>query len=445
MNKNGITLIALVVTIIVLLILAAVSITLILGPDGVVEKAREAKVTGRYNTIMDMLTTREAELAVVLKTGLTTGGAKSAKSFVEDLMSEGLITADEYYEEEDDYITVYLGKQSDGTYKYEIEVREGLALEYSPNMILSIKTTTVNEEVELPISNTTGLTINWNTKDDPNNFVAPNSGINPTNVYSQPDTYEVQIKGKVEENHYFGYDIDKTNENIVELKNWGENGFYYFGSFGENLKGKIPTPNENSFINILGFYETFSGCAGLTSLPANLFANCPNVEEFYRTFSDCTGLTSLPANLFANCSNLEWCCEIFYNCTGLTSLSATLFANCSNVESFYRTFSDCTGLTNLPENLFAGCSNARSFYYTFFNCGSLINIPENLFANCADADDFIATFAYCHNLTGVAPELWTITFPDGNWVDGEACFYECTNLSNYEDIPDLWKYWRSQS
>ena len=416
MNKNGITLIALVVTIIVLLILAAVSITLILGPDGVVEKAREAKVTGRYNTIMDMLTTREAELAVVLKTGLTTGGAKSAKSFVEDLMSEGLITADEYYEEEDDYITVYLGKQSDGTYKYEIEVREGLALEYSPNMILSIKTTTVNEEVELPISNTTGLTINWNTKDDPNNFVAPNSGINPTNVYSQPDTYEVQIKGKVEENHYFGYDIDKTNENIVELKNWGENGFYYFGSFGKNLTGNIPTPNNNSFINTKSFNFTFVECTELTTIPANLFVNCPNVTSF------------------------EW---VFAYCANLTNLPEGLFANCPNVEEFYRTFSDCTGLTNLPENLFAGCSNARSFYYTFFNCGSLINIPENLFANCADADDFIATFAYCHNLTGVAPELWTITFPDGNWVDGEACFYECTNLSNYEDIPDLWKYWRS--
>ena len=418
MNKNGITLIALVVTIIILLILAAVSITLILGPDGVVEKAREAKVAGRYNTIMDMLTTREAELAVELKTGLITGGVKSAKSFVEDLMSEGLITADEYYEEEDDYITVYLGKQSDGTYKYEIEVRESLALEYSPNMILGIKTTTSNEMVELPISNTTGLTINWNAKDDPNNFVAPNSGINPTNVYSQPDTYEVQIKGKVEENHYFGYNIDKTNENIIELKNWGENGFYYFGSFGESLTGNIPASNNNSFINILSFYETFSGCTELTSLSVNLFANCPNVEEFNRTFYGCTGLTSLPANLFANCPNVKW---------------------------FDHTFEDCTGLTSLPENLFANCLNVESFHRAFYRCNGLTNLPENLFADCTDVDDFTATFAYCINLTGAAPELWTRTLPEGKWVEGEACFYECTELSNYEEMPPIWKDWRTSS
>ncbi len=383
MNKNGITLIALVVTIIVLLILAAVSITLILGPDGVVEKAREAKVTGRYNTIMDMLTTREAELAVVLKTGLTTGGAKSAKSFVEDLMSEGLITADEYYEEEDDYITVYLGKQSDGTYKYEIEVREGLALEYSPNMILSIKTTTVNEEVELPINDTAGLTINWNAKDDPNNFVAPNDDRDPTHVYSQPDTYEVQIKGQVLENTYFGHDCyEYTNENIVELKNWGENGFYYFWSFGKNLTGNIPTPNNNSFINTKSFNFTFVECTELTTIPANLFVNCPNVTSF------------------------EW-----------------VFAYCAN-------------LTNLPEGLFANCPNVTSFKWTFAHCTSLTNLPESIFDNSPNAKNFEGAFFDCSNLIGTAPELWERLILG---LHGLGCFYNCTQLSNYNDIPGSWK------
>ena len=42
-NKNGITLIALVVTIIVLIILASVSIGLVLGDNGIIEKAKEGK------------------------------------------------------------------------------------------------------------------------------------------------------------------------------------------------------------------------------------------------------------------------------------------------------------------------------------------------------------------------------------------------------------------
>ena len=42
-NKKGITLVALVVTIVVLLILAGVSINLVLGDNGIINKAKEAK------------------------------------------------------------------------------------------------------------------------------------------------------------------------------------------------------------------------------------------------------------------------------------------------------------------------------------------------------------------------------------------------------------------
>ena len=42
-NQKGVTLIALVITIIVLLILAGITITLALDPDGIVNRSREAK------------------------------------------------------------------------------------------------------------------------------------------------------------------------------------------------------------------------------------------------------------------------------------------------------------------------------------------------------------------------------------------------------------------
>ena len=42
-NKKGITLVALVVTIVVLLILAGVSINLVLGDNGIIAKAKEAQ------------------------------------------------------------------------------------------------------------------------------------------------------------------------------------------------------------------------------------------------------------------------------------------------------------------------------------------------------------------------------------------------------------------
>ena len=42
-RKNGITLIALVVTIIVLLILAGITISLVFGSNGVIQKAQDSK------------------------------------------------------------------------------------------------------------------------------------------------------------------------------------------------------------------------------------------------------------------------------------------------------------------------------------------------------------------------------------------------------------------
>ena len=119
-RKKGITLIALVVTIIVLLILAAVSITLVLGPDGIVEKAREGSVANRYGSIKDKIMIRNTELEVNTKTlskeqwneiydSLETAedpffifkeklGYKSLEKNIEQFKKDKLITKDDLYE-----------------------------------------------------------------------------------------------------------------------------------------------------------------------------------------------------------------------------------------------------------------------------------------------------------------------------------------------------------
>ena len=54
-EERGITLVALVVTIIVLLILAGVTITLALGSNGVIGRAQEASNTGQMQQRMNKL------------------------------------------------------------------------------------------------------------------------------------------------------------------------------------------------------------------------------------------------------------------------------------------------------------------------------------------------------------------------------------------------------
>lgn len=55
-NQKGITLVALVITIIVLLILAAVSISMVLGPNGILNQANQAKESTNKGDIEEQLT-----------------------------------------------------------------------------------------------------------------------------------------------------------------------------------------------------------------------------------------------------------------------------------------------------------------------------------------------------------------------------------------------------
>ena len=63
-REKGITLIALVVTIVVLLILAGVSINLIIGQDGLISKAKEAKNSSKQGEVTDRITAMLGEWQV---------------------------------------------------------------------------------------------------------------------------------------------------------------------------------------------------------------------------------------------------------------------------------------------------------------------------------------------------------------------------------------------
>ena len=60
-SKNGITLVALVITIVVLLILAGVSINLVLGDNGIVKKAKDAKILTEIAKVQDAVNFKISE------------------------------------------------------------------------------------------------------------------------------------------------------------------------------------------------------------------------------------------------------------------------------------------------------------------------------------------------------------------------------------------------
>ena len=92
-GKSGITLIALVITIIVLLILAGISISSIIGENGIVEKTQKAKIETRIGKIKEE---RDLWLADVdMDKQLNRNDAETLEELLNRLESENIISLEE--------------------------------------------------------------------------------------------------------------------------------------------------------------------------------------------------------------------------------------------------------------------------------------------------------------------------------------------------------------
>ena len=89
-STKGITLIALVVTIVVLLILAGVSINLVIGNNGIITKAGEARDANKYATIKDEYELYKSNQYIESATGGS--GGKTFAEFLADLKGRGILT-----------------------------------------------------------------------------------------------------------------------------------------------------------------------------------------------------------------------------------------------------------------------------------------------------------------------------------------------------------------
>ena len=91
-KQRGITLIALVITIIVLLILAGVSISAIMGENGIIKRAEQARDKTRKSQIEEQIELYKTEREMAKITG---DEYRSIDEFVNDLESSGIITSEE--------------------------------------------------------------------------------------------------------------------------------------------------------------------------------------------------------------------------------------------------------------------------------------------------------------------------------------------------------------
>ena len=369
-REKGITLIALVVTIIVLIILASISIGTLTGKNGIIGQSKDAKEQTEIAEEKEVVSLAATKAAGVDRYGNVT--KDNLEKELDELAGEGKTTVTgngpftvTFIESERKYAVETDGEILD---EEEIAETEKKSLKFLVNsgdtglVILPISlsefrngyfelnwgdgTTGINEisQISMKIANKNGI------------YLA-SGPVGVSHIYPERNKeHIVTITGKCSmiDSIFMG---DNYNT-LIEVLQWGETGLEYINLGNCNNLRKIASPSENSFINIdaeNGFEDAFSLCSSLTEIPSDLFSNCTQVKNFSGTFAYCRGLEKIPENLFSNCPN---------------------------VESFIQTFSGCTNLTGNAINLWQRVPNGESNYY--------IGIPDgyNCYFGASNLDDY---------------------------------------------------------
>ena len=377
-NKNlGITLIALVVTIVVLLILAGVSINMVLGENGIVTKAKDARDKTEQAKQNDL-----ASMDQVVKD-------------IDDILNDGESPSVDWNE---------ILKKADE----------------DPNQFRDKEQQSTNKDIGI---GTDGKAVNldrWNYDTDPDNGVANLRGTQG-NGWGNPG-----YDGKIENGRIIGkvpQYIKKDGEDawceVIDLSNT----FCY-------CEGLVIAPEIPS--NATNMSSTFYGCTSLTTAP-----KIPEgVTDMSSTFKGCTSLTTAPKipdrvtdmrSTFWECTSLTTAPKIP---DGVTDMSSTFFGCTSlttapkipdGVTDMDRTFVDCKGLTIAPEIP----EGVRNMALTFSGCVNLTTAPTIP----SKVTNIAGTFYSCEKLTGVVvinAEQLTANSGSGYYRDNNGytdCFF----------------------
>ena len=455
-KERGITLIAMVITIIILLIIAGISIEMITGDNGILSQAESAVIKQSHGAVKEGIILAYNEYQIEINTASNEKLASTEKvmikgneekslnsnsiSFLDFLVEKGYAdgetgvldvekltgskqslgngTDTDVYkleEEENNYVVNYYDEDNKKEEIWSIEknnnTEEEIALEPDTGKEELILVYNVNEgdTIELPYNlkwmdserneydAEFNFTVDWGDGSSDTIASASEMETKARHTYNNGEVnkeVKITIDGIFECLciEYYDYENEENiyhegYDKLIRVDQWGTTGLKYINLEDYDNLTQIVVPTESSFKDLVS--TNFSG----------------------------TGIQSIPDKMFMNCTKITSFASVFYGCDNLQTIGDYAFSNCSNVTDFGRTFSHCINLTKIGKDIFSRCNNVEMYNETFLECA---------------------------NLTGKAPELWlTGTNSEENNYKGEpngnACFYNCTKLDNYNEIPEYWK------
>lgn len=436
MNKRkGITLLALVITIVIMLLLAGVAIQMTMGENGLIAKSNQAKKEQA-----------KAELLEDAKLGYLNLKTKAIEEKSPTPEYESLLSTSEFL---DKYNIV----------GDNITDKKGNVIEAKQEILNTLKMLYPKTDgkktvggVEILESDKDKMIFKLKIKENGKSIIWCNM-----ENYTGPSTpikidYGDGTKGELTDYYWGSGKSYNKGEYIVKLENvevFSMGALYSYQEDGYEVEllqwGKIKTTGYKNITlrNVSVIHEPEPADTiveyrngQFSEIPENLFENKKD-SKYVSMFRDCNNLTDIPVNLFKNCINVESFDDTFFRCANLTNIPENLFKYNVNLKSARSTFKKCSKLENIPENLFKYNTNLEYINEIFSECTELTNIPSRLISNNSQLKEVENMFAGCKKIIDIPTNI----IQDGIKLKergGRAwrMFKGCTAANNYSIIPD---------
>ena len=460
-REKGITLIALVVTIVVLIILAAVSISMLTGENGIITQAqnsKEATEQARVEELVDLAVNSLISENQGSTNGITPEMVAQEVNEMEnreDVYAEGsTFPTNIIFPEEGRKVAVDLNEKVENDSIYDADVNE---TDIAPADLFDYEIIDENAKTA-KITRIKPIYCNmngYNPDTDTFDLVNTNGNI----VYNGEISfdklvvpYEVEMDGKM----YKIIEVEQLHCKEVKIVHGGTseynefpNNIYmlifpntiekiYTGDIrgaNSNYNGMLETVVLSNKLKLIENYA-FYNCENLTNI--TIPSSVTSIGDF--AFGGCDSLTSIKIpDSVTSIGNMA-----FYYCTGLTSI--VIPSNVTNIgnDAFWR----CSGLTSITipssitsigDGVFRECSGLTSITIP----SSITSIGDGAFWDCSKLTNIIIPSSV-NNIEGRAfrecSRLTSITIPASVTNIGYYAFYDCDNLTtvNYRGTQEQW-------
>ena len=382
-ERKAITLIALVVTIVVLLILAGVTVSLILDENGIIAKSKDARARwnnaqmneeknmGEIDKTLDEIVYNKidpTEMYAVLYSDGTLVFYQKTENILNERngativkQTENISDTQELSEDELKALLFWVGDQEQADQITSVVIAEEIAPKSTKKLLMDLKN----------VENIIGL-----------------NKLNTCNVTTMLDMFR-----------------NCSNLKSVDLSTFNTE--------------KVTT-----------MHAMFAYCTSIENINMSSF-NTKEVANMGAMFYDCSNLKQLNVNNF-NTQNVTTMKSMFYNCSQLQQLDVNNFITGEVTDMSYM-FYDCVNLKQLDVSNFntQKVTNMRAMFY---NCGQLQQLDVNNF-NTENVITTRAMFANCSNLEKLDISNWkTANVEDMAWMFAGEDYGNPPNTMNIKQI-----------